>query len=265
MIPSTLVSLSISFGLFAGITTALPPSKPIPTIAPASIGYPGAMSGIMDSDMSQDTTGCVYPHRADNMWMTWPRALWDNGSYCGLCMALYATDRATGQPSGPVYVQVNSANSALASNDPRVDNPSSVMDTSSYALGLLLGKFGLGQADPSHWEFVSCVDAGLEEGKLQFFWGSTSNGALASIQVRGAALPIQYLYYMKPDSCDWELLERSAAWFTLHYSGPGPFSFKSVYRDGTYTITENIALRSQIGGDKGLWYGNSTDATQNTA
>ena len=70
--------------------------------------------------------------------MTWPRALWDNGSYCGrldysnsrigvapirsqelllkspfsgqgLCMALYATDRATGQPSGPVYVQVNSA------------------------------------------------------------------------------------------------------------------------------------------------------------
>ena len=44
------------------------------------------------------------------------------------------------------------------------------MDTSSYALGLLLGKFGLGQADPSHWEFVSCVDAGLEEGKLQFFW-----------------------------------------------------------------------------------------------
>lgn len=56
--------------------------------------------------------------------------------------------------------------------------------------------------------FVNCKDAGLESGNLEYVWKTGTGPTWASIQVRGAALPLRRLEVQKPNTQDWVPLVR---------------------------------------------------------
>ncbi|CAD6563721.1 MAG: hypothetical protein CYPHOPRED_000044 [Cyphobasidiales sp. Tagirdzhanova-0007] len=219
-------------------------AKDVAIIPPSVFDYTGPMFGELDSDTKLGETGCNMVQRGDLMWLTWPQPEWDSGRLCGACLALMYDNPKTGKNS-TVYVEFNTVNG--------MGSTPSQMDTSRHAIELLGGP-GTRMLEGVTWGFVDCVDAGLETGKLEVYWGANGNAASADIQVRGNPGPIKLVSVMGPDSCDWVPMNRTTGWWYMKYQGAGPFDFLVEYYDGTSATITDIPLNSRIGSDKGVYW-----------